>query len=181
MRLPRAIRDVRTIRALLEGAEDEALRAGVGEPGAEHLLLAALALPEGSARRAFARLDPHVDLDRMREAITTQHTAALRAVGIDVSDARTVGVIPGTAHPETAPAANGVYRAGASARDAFRVAADLARTPPRVPLCGAHVVAAVAGIEHGTAPRTLHTLGIDPDALATAAHAELAEPAEQTR
>ncbi|EIV93904.1 hypothetical protein [Frankia sp. QA3] len=72
MRMPRAFGDVRTIKALLEGAETEARSAGA------------------------------------REAIATQHTAALRAVGIDVSDSLTAGVAT-----ETAPAPSGVYHAGA--------------------------------------------------------------------
>ncbi|MGZ8476106.1 MAG: Clp protease N-terminal domain-containing protein, partial [Candidatus Limnocylindria bacterium] len=47
---------MRTIKKLLTDAEVEARAMGEAEPGAEHLLLAALDLPDGSARRAFERL-----------------------------------------------------------------------------------------------------------------------------
>ena len=81
--LMRPIGDVRTIKALLTGAENEALRDGQTTPGAEHLFLSALALPEGSARRAFARIG--IDPDGLRAAITAQHVEALGAIGIDAA------------------------------------------------------------------------------------------------
>ena len=51
----RATADIRTMAALFAAAEEEAARAGEPMPAAVHLLLAALGLPEGSARRAFER------------------------------------------------------------------------------------------------------------------------------
>ena len=49
MKLAGKVRDMRTIKTLLSGAEAEAQRARESLPGAEHLLLSAVALPDGSA------------------------------------------------------------------------------------------------------------------------------------
>jgi ATP-dependent Clp protease ATP-binding subunit ClpA len=66
--------DMRMIRTLLEGAEAEAGRAGESMPGAEHLLLAALDLPDGTARRAFERVG--ADPSALRQAIEARRGAA---------------------------------------------------------------------------------------------------------
>ena len=155
------ISDVRTIRTLLEGAEAEANRAGESMPGAEHLLLAALDLPDGTARRAFERVG--ADPSALRQAIEEQHADALRAVGIDADAEPAVPVAPST---------NGVYRSSGSAQSAFQAAGKLAREG-RSPLAGAHVVLAIAGMEHGTAIRAVRSLGIDIDALAAAGREEV--------
>ena len=161
MRLKNPFRDMRTIRMLLEGAEAEANRAGESMPAAEHLLLAALELPDGTARRAFERVG--ADPGALRQAIEDQHAEALRAIGIDADTAE-------LAEP-TAPLANGVYRSSGSAQSAFQAAGTLARKT-RSQLVGAHVVLAIADMEHGTAVRALRARGIDIDALAAAAREE---------
>jgi hypothetical protein len=66
VKLRNPVRDMRTIKTLMTGAEAEALEAGESVPGAEHLLLSALALPDGSARRAFERVG--ADPDELRAA-----------------------------------------------------------------------------------------------------------------
>jgi ATP-dependent Clp protease ATP-binding subunit ClpA len=161
MRLKNPFRDMRTIRMLLEGAEAEANRAGESMPAAEHLLLAALELPDGTARRAFERVG--ADPGALRQAIEDQHAEALRAIGIDADTAELAG--------PTAPLANGVYRSSGSAQSAFQAAGTLARKT-RSQLVGAHVVLAIADMEHGTAVRALRARGIDIDALAAAAREE---------
>ena len=161
MRLKNPFRDMRTIRMLLEGAEAEANRAGESMPAAEHLLLAALELPDGTARRAFERVG--ADPGALRQAIEDQHAEALRAIGIAADTAELAG--------PTAPLANGVYRSSGSAQSAFQAAGTLARKT-RSQLVGAHVVLAIADMEHGTAVRALRARGIDIDALAAAAREE---------
>lgn len=170
MKLGNPVREIRTIKTLLSGAEAEARRAGEAVPGPEHLLLASLALPDGSARRAFEHVG--ADPDALRPAIAAQHAEALRALGItSVSDEAL-----DAAALDAMPSAKGVFRATAPAQAAFRAAVDLAKTDKPSRLVGAHVVAAVAEIEHGTAPRTLHAMGIDRHALALAARQELKPP-----
>lgn len=82
MRLLDGMKDVRTIKQLLEGAEAEARSAGERLPGPEHLLLAAAALPDGSAARALERVG--ADPQQLRLAVQQAHTSALAAVGIGV-------------------------------------------------------------------------------------------------
>ena len=141
MRLKNPFRDMRTIRMHLDGAEAEANRAGESTPGAEHLLLAALDFLDGTARWAFERVG--ADPSTLRQAIEERHVEALRAVGID-ADAGVEGAV------SVAPPAKGVYRSSGSAQSAFLAAGKLARET-RSQLVGAHVLLAIADMEHGTA------------------------------
>lgn len=160
------VRDIRTINKLMTGAEAEARHAGESIPGAEHLLLSALALPDGSARRAFERVE--ADPDQLRTAIATQHADALSAIGIEPPDDAALDAEAAT----DTTAATGPFRSNASARSAFQAASEMARSTKRTQLLGAHVVAAVAQMEHGTAARALTVMGIDRSALAAAARNE---------
>lgn len=156
-----------TIRQLLEGAERLAQQSGDAQPGAEHLLLSALALPDGTARRAFERLG--ADPDGLGSAIAAQHFDALRAVGLELDAGQ--AVVP-------APEARGVFLSTPSAQSAFRRAVELSKHPKPRRLLGAHVVAAVAEIERGTVVRALSRMGVDREKLAAAARDELAVPAD---
>lgn len=167
MRIGNPVREIRTIDRLLTGAEAQARRLGDDLPGAEHLLLSALELPDGTARGAFARID--ADPDGLAAAVADQHAAALRAVGIAVDDA-IVAVPPGPVEPVR----SGPLRTDASAQAAFQEAVRQARSTRPSRLRGAHVVVAVAAMEHGTAARALEAMGVDRARLADAARAELA-------
>lgn len=155
-----------TIRELLEGAERLAKQSGDAQPGAEHLLLSALSLADGTARRAFERLGANPD--DLRSAIAAQHADALQAVGIELGAGEAVA---------PAPEARGVYLSTPSAQTAFRRAVELSKHPKPRRLLGAHVVVAVAEMEHGTVARTLRQMGLDRERLAAAARDELAVPA----
>lgn len=167
MRLPNPIREIRTVSRLLSGAEAEADKAGETMPGAEHLLLSALALPDGSARRAFARLG--ADPDELRSAIASQYDDALRAIGIEPVSDDALDAAAGAG----VTSAKGVFRSTASAQTVFRAAVDLAKKDKPSRLVGAHVVAAVARMEHGTAARALRAMRVDRHELAVAAQQEL--------
>ncbi len=165
MKLKTRLTDVRTINALMTGAETHAHRAGEEQPGAEHLLLSALDLPDGSARRAFERIG--ADPDAFRAAVAASHDDALRSVGVeplpdDVLD---------TGHPL---ATRGAFHMNASGRAAFQTASRLARADTHSGLTSAQIVVAVAQMEHGTAARALRHMGVDPAALLEAASAEIA-------
>ena len=155
-----------TIKQLLEGAERLAQQSGESLPGAEHLLLSALALPDGTARRAFERLG--VDPAGLPSAIAAQHDDALRAVGIGV-DAKDLGT--------PAPEARGFYLSTPSAQTAFKRAVELSGKPKPRRLRSAHVVLALTEMEHGTVARALKRMGVDRRRLADAARQELATPA----
>lgn len=156
--------EVRTIKLLLEGAERLAQQSGESLPGAEHLLLSALALPDGTARRAFERLG--VDPDGLPSAIAEQHDDALRAVGIEVK----------TEFDAPAPAKRGVYLSAPSAQTTFKRAVEMSGKPKPRRLRGAHVILAVTEMERGTVARALSRMGVDRNELASAAREELAAP-----
>jgi ATP-dependent Clp protease ATP-binding subunit ClpA len=157
------IREMRTVSRLLRGAERIAWASGERLPGAEHLLLSAMDLPDGTARRAFERV--RADPDGLAAAITAQHADALRAVGIDAGDAGALEL--------PALEGRGVFRATPSAQAVFRRAVDLSATPRPRRLLGAHIVMAVAEMEHGTAARAIARMGVDGGQLARAASDEL--------
>ncbi len=162
--LRRRIEAMKSIKDLLSGAEDIARREGSAQPAAEHLLLAALDLPDGTARAALARVG--VSAEALGAAIRAQHGAALESVGVIVDQDAIAASLP-----EPGPA-TGVYRSEASARDLFQRAASDARAGGGR-LVGAHVVRAAATLERGTVARTLQHLGVDREALLAAATAEI--------
>ena len=161
-----ALKDMRTIKQLLTDAERISREMGEEEPGAEHLLLAAIRLPDGSAARALGSMG--IDADRIRAALLEEQADALVAVGVPRETADRLAA-PEPLGPGGAPR---LYGAGPTAREAFRTAGDLARSTKQR-LAGAHVVAAVATMERGTVARVLERLGADRTRLADAAAREL--------
>jgi ATP-dependent Clp protease ATP-binding subunit ClpA len=162
----KALEDMRTIKRLLTDAERIARDMGEEEPGAEHLLLAAIDLPDGSAARALGSMG--IDAARIRAALLEEQADALVSVGVSRETAERLAA-PEPLDPGGAPL---LYGAGPSAREAFRIAGDLARAAKQR-LAGAHVVAAVATIERGTTARALQRLGVERNQLADAAAREL--------
>jgi ATP-dependent Clp protease ATP-binding subunit ClpA len=161
-RIRRRRDDIATVTALLKGAEAAAREDGAAHAGAEHLLLAALGLPDGTAAAAFRRAG--VDPGGLADAIAAQHAAALSAFGIAGSEP----ALPAPGEPPT-----GAYRGDASLEPVLRAAAAAVKRD-RIRLRGAHIVEAVATLEKGSAPRALAALGADRDVLARAAREELA-------
>jgi hypothetical protein len=161
MNLKRTLDDMRTIKQLLTGAERIARELGEEEPGAEHLLLSALELPDGTAAATLARVG--VDGAAIRGALVADQAEALVSVGIAPERAAELSA------PEPLPDAGRplLYGAGPTARAAFRVAGERARAARR-PLVGADVVAAVAAIERGATARLFARLGVDRRSLADA-------------
>jgi len=158
--------DMRTIKQLLTDAERIAREMGEEEPGAEHLLLSAIGLPDGSAGRALGSLG--VDAERIRTALRDEQADALVSAGVPRETAEAMAD-PDPLGPAGAPL---LYGAGPSAREVFQEAGKLARSSKQR-LAGAHVVTAIAGLERGTVPRVLGLLGVDRQRLADAARAEL--------
>lgn len=159
MSLRTAVADTRLIAALLTTAETEARALGDGEPGAEHLLLAALLVDDPSARDTVHAVAQAVDAAAVRAAIGAVHAASLTAVGVTAPD------LDGTLPPAT-----GIYRSEVSAQEVFRRARVLSRGSRRG-LLSAHVLLAAAEREHGTVARVLDQLGVERTALVTAARA----------
>lgn len=157
--------DFATMRRLFPAAERAALADGLDTAGAEYLLLAALDLDDGSARRALERLG--VRPDDYRRALRAQHADALGAVGVEgIDDAALDRHLPAPVAPsgpvKTAPSAHKMFRSVVK-----RVRKD------RSQLYSAYFLLAAADAEHGTVSRVLRHLDIDPDELVAAAQAEI--------
>lgn len=160
-------RDMSTIKTLCLAAEQHANAAGQREPGAEHFVLAALELPDGTARKAFEHIG--ADPSAFRAAIARQHADALKSVGIELpSGATGVGGAPVAVRPGT-----GLYQAQASAQTMVQLLASQQKANAGAPLLSAHVLVAVAAARYGVAVRTLKAMGVDPAALAEAAAVEI--------
>ena len=149
-----------TIKSLCLHAERHALSDQQRQPGAEHFLLAALDLPDQTARQAFESVG--ADAATLRSAISRQYDDALQSLGIDPE-------VAGMNDPVAEPLAThrGLYDASASGKQIMRSLAESRQTHD--PLLGAHVVAAVATMRHGVTARALRAMGIDAERLKSAA------------
>jgi ATP-dependent Clp protease ATP-binding subunit ClpA len=151
------LNDMSTIKRLCERAQAHALRDQQREPGAEHFLLAALDLPDGTARLAFERAG--AEPDALKAAIEQQYGDALRSIGLAAKAPDELSI---SANP-------GAYQAAPSGQAVMQ---ELAATrKDHAPLLGAHVVGVVAGMSQGVAPRALRALGVDCAALKSNADA----------
>lgn len=157
MRTRSALTDITTINALLTGAENEARQSGQSVPGAEHLLISALALPDGTATRTFERVG--ADPDQFHRALSSLSVAALRSLGHGSA---------GNTLPST-----GLPPANTSAQRAFQVAVRLSKATKPSQLLGAHVILAICQMEHGRSAQALSSMGIDRAMLRAAADEEL--------
>lgn len=155
----RMIRDLRTVKQLLTAAEVEARTAGDERPGPEHLVLAALGLPDGTAAQAFAAVG--TDETAFRGALERVHREALQAVGV---------VLPDSTPERPASSGTGAYRSTPQGELTFSRATILARQSRPRGFRGAHVVAAaLEDLGPGTLGRAIEVLGISPEALRDAA------------
>ena len=159
--LQRRLKDMSTLKSLCLQAEAYALADHQREPGAEHFLLAALDLPDGAAGRAFARL--HADPAGLKRAITQQYGEALASVGVNPAHADTL---------EPPARAKRLYDAAASGQAVLK-ALVARKQGDKTPLLSVDVVAVVAEMQQGVAPRSLRAMGVDPAALKSAALAEV--------
>ncbi|NVD99734.1 Clp protease N-terminal domain-containing protein [Massilia sp. BJB1822] len=164
-RIKQRLRDMGTIKRLCEGAEKHANADGQAQAGAEHFILAALDLPDGTARQALQRLN--VAPEQYRAAIARQHQNAMRFAG--------VAALPEEVHQDAAlPPASGLYCAQASAQTLIQQLNEYKKEEgSSLPLLGAHVLLAMTSAQYGTAVRAMRLLGVDLAALAEAARSEI--------
>lgn len=141
---------------LCRNAERHARAEGVAEPGAEHFVLAALDLKDGSAQKVFADLGIHTEA--YRQTLAENRREALARVGLPQHALE--------AGPSDLPPITPLYEAAESGKALVQA---LAARRGQGRLNGAQVLAAVAAMPHGAAPRAFRTLGISSEALARAA------------
>jgi hypothetical protein len=162
-KIKQRINDVRTVAALCNAAEQHALARGEEAPGAEHFVMAALRLPEGSARRALQRVGGTPE--GFDAAVLAQYREALQGVGV-AAEVAGLG-----ADADCVPAKGGLYRAKPSGQALIEAMVRRPNAPP--PLRGAHVLSAVGSVPRGVLARSLRQMGIEPEALVKAALDEL--------
>ena len=143
--------DMVTIKKLCTDAEQYALKRNEKTPGAEHFLLAALDLEEGSAKRIFKNLG--VNSDDFNAAITKQYANALEKLGfsqVAVDDVKN--------QTEQKPTSV-IYQAKASAHFLMQSLAN--RKDKNIPLQGAHILEVISNMQDGVAIRGLRAMDVD--------------------
>jgi ATP-dependent Clp protease ATP-binding subunit ClpA len=162
-RIKLRIQDIKTINTLIPNAEKQANLMGEAEAGAEHFLLAAIELPDGSAQRIFNRLN--ITPEKFKDAIKKQYNDALLAVGIDTTLLNH--------EPEIITSNKTFKSAKPSGQAVMQQVYALKQKDKNKPLIGAHIVVVVAQMKHGIAPRTFRAMGINLDNLLQAAKEEI--------
>lgn len=159
-RVRRRRRDIATLKGILEGAEKHASGRGDERVGAEHMLLAALDLPEDTAHQAFVAVG--ADSAEFAGAISAQHAQALDDVGVS----------PGLDPETTSAPVKRVSTFDATFEAAIQAAYRAHEKGGS--LCGAHIVAGVCAVEHGVAARAFDAMGVSREQLSEAAVATAA-------
>jgi ATP-dependent Clp protease ATP-binding subunit ClpA len=159
------IQDMRTISRLCLGAEKYANSAGEEKPGAEHFMLSALDLPDGTARKVFERLK--LDQNEIDQAIEKQHIDALNKIGIDAKSIKIDSVKNESIKRNTI-----LYDSQPSAQLLMQKLFQNNKNR-NVPLVGAHVLEVIASMEYGIAARTLKAMGVEQFALQKVVEDEL--------
>lgn len=167
-RLRRAKQDLATMDHLFPIAEQLALAEGIEQPGAEHLVVAALHLDDQVAAEVLAE----VNLDRaaLHAAFIEQHEAALRWAGVAADDDAIDAKLPGPTSP------TGVYRSQGSMQQVFQRAVEFAKRDG-LPIDSGHVLLAAIESDHGVVARALDRIGIDRDDLTEATNRRAGRPA----
>ena len=169
------LRDMRSLKETGLRAEQIAIEMGETLVGAEHWVLAALEMPDDSARRAFERIN--ADHHLLRDALQKQYRDALESIGIDAA-ALAIPEGAGTPAP-TEPEDFQGFKAQASTRALFAQMADdghsnapLSEVPA---FSSAIVVHSASKLDRGSLPRALETMGVNREALRSAAAAVISE------
>lgn len=156
-------RDIKTIGKLIPGADEIANMMGKEKPGAEHFVLSALNLEDGTAKRIFDRFG--IDAKKFQDAIKTQYQEALSTVGIS-QEAIEID-------PKPISSKKMIKDSQPSGQELMKSLYSLKKEDKGRPILGAHVIIVSANIEHGIVPRALKVLGVDRKLLADAAIEEL--------
>jgi ATP-dependent Clp protease ATP-binding subunit ClpA len=164
-KLRRARTDIATMKRLFPDAERLAQADGLDRPGAEHLLLAALDLDDGTALQALGEM--WIDSQQLHDAVIAQYDEALRGVGITADDNAIDARLPAPPERTTGP-----YRSQGSMQTLFQRAVTLAKSDGS-PLRSGHLLLAATESEHGALARALTHLGIDRHELHDAARRHL--------
>jgi len=155
-------RDMKTISKLISGADEQANISGEEKPGAEHYVLSALNLEDGSAKRVFEKAG--ADASKFRESVKQQYSDALNSIGIS-SEATDIA-------PEPIEPNKMFHNSQPSGQELMKSLYAIKQRDKDRPLAGAHVISVAAEMEHGVVARALKVMGIDREQLAKLAKDE---------
>ncbi|MCG7947574.1 MAG: Clp protease N-terminal domain-containing protein [Candidatus Thiodiazotropha taylori] len=136
---------------------------GEEKPGAEHFVLSALNLEDGTAKRAFERLG--ADSGKFQAAVEKQYSEALSHIGMDPPSL--------DIQPEPIETTKTFQESQASGQDLMKKLFALKQQDKQHPLLGAHVLCAVADMQHGVVSRAFRVMGIKPEQLIRCAREEI--------
>jgi len=156
-------RDVKVINHLILGADEQANIMGEEKPGAEHFVLSAFNLEDGTAKRVFEKFE--VDSKKFRDAIKIQYQEALNTVGINQQAIEI--------DPDPISSKKIFKESKPSGQELMKSLHSLKKGDKDRPLIGAHVVTVAASMEYGIVTRALKVLGIDRELLVKAATEEI--------
>ena len=165
-RLKQNFRDMGTIKTLCEAAERIANAEQQKAPSAEHFVLAALELPDGSAARVFRKLG--LSAETFHEALRELHRAALSAAGVSKEQ-----ILGSERSVPPLPQPGDIYRATPSGDAVLKGLAALRKRGVTAPLTGVHVLEVVAAMQHGPTARAFNLLGRDPTSVMAAIQSEM--------
>jgi len=165
-RLKQNFRDMGTIKALCEAAERIANAEQQKAPSAEHFVLAALELPDGSAARVFRKLG--VSAEIFQEALRELHRAALSAAGVSKEQ-----ILGSERSVPPLPQSGDIYRAAPSGQAVLKGLVALRKRGVTGPLIGVHVLEVVAAMQNGPTAWAFNLLGRDPATVLAAIESEM--------
>ncbi len=161
-RIKLRFQDMKTISKLMTGADEHAHLGGKEEPGAEHFVLSALNLDDGSARRIFEKMD--TDADQFKAAISQQYSDALTSIGIE-------GEVEISSEPVKTDKM--FHNSQPSGQALMKALYALKQKDKDRPLLGAHVLSVAAEMEYGVVARAFKVMGIDRKQLTPLIQQEL--------
>lgn len=157
-RIRTRIQDIQTLKQLCERAENQAHACGDPLPGAEHFLLAAIDLPDGTAESLFQSFE--ITQQDIKNAIEKQYSDSLQGIGY-------IPTVPSTpSSSEYHYPKPTLFESQPSAQQMMQnLSAFKRHSSSSSPLVSIDVVQILLEQQHGVVSRTLKQLNIDPGKL----------------
>ena len=166
--LTQRFRDMDRLTRLFNEAERIANAEGQAEPGAEHMVMAALTSPDDeSARRALAQQG--ATPEAFSAAVQQQYANALKSIGIEAPLVEQQDLI---ASPPVRK--RGFYKATESMHDLLDAMTTNKEFTSKTAFSAAEILLGATRPKFGVVARAFDLLGIDRDDLASAARVEIA-------
>ena len=167
--LTQKFRAMGSLANLFKEAERIALAEGQVEPGAEHMGMAALTMPDDDSARRVLSLQG-ASPEAFWDAVGQQYSDALRSVGVEA---------PALVHQDnTATIAlkpRGLYKSSESTKDLLDAVTASNKLAGKTAFSAAEFILGATNPKFGVVARAFDRLGIDREELAAAARTEIAK------